>query len=457
MRIDAATIKSIVHGAQFYGVPEHTKFGLINISHIKEFESQDRSDTELYCVVYEDDPDQEGWYDLKFDRSKNIQRLSTRKDLVFLVDSRVNDLDVRGIRYIRVPNIFNAVEEILNYVLSTIQPRIVGVTGSVGKTTSVAFIQSVLERRFGCGRIYAKRLTPLTLSSWIANYLEPKHQMLVLEYAMYRKHHVGELAKMLKPYVGVMLNIKRMHLGVHGINTLEDIRDGKRALIEQSEVALLNADDDMVMTLARKGDFTFSLSNKKADAYLEREGAEAVLKLNNSNQTLRFLPYVRTQLFYYQSLAAGLVGSLLDIPPEEISVALTQFRPESRIRWVTIAGKQMLFEGDVTHSGRMSALTDHNYDSSVLLVYRMDFADENVDLQVDDLSRVFSRLDEVRILDTEENRDVMSTYGFANCTLVTKENFLKNIDAYKLKILHWGAYFRRHEGLEDLFASINSA
>jgi len=437
---------------EVHNVSDRTSFNRLNIVYIREFETGSVGDgNELYFVVYEDNPKEEGWYTNAFDRAKNIPKLRQRSDIVFVVDGRVSDSDMHGLKYLRVPDVFLAIDQLREHVLSTTNPMVVGVTGSVGKTTTTAMIQSILSGQFECGRIYSKRLTPLNLSSWIVNYLDPSHQVLCLEYSMYRPHHIEALTRILKPRVGVMLNIKRVHLGVFGINTLLDIREAKRSLVEKAETAVLNVDDPLVVSLKRRGDLTFSFTDHCADAFLESDGEEALIRLNFTNQSIRFRPYVRTDLFYYQSLASALTASFLGVPAEAISGALNQFRPaENRIRWIAVRGETFLFDGDATYAGRLSALAENRYSTSILLIVEFNFGEENVSLQAEDLSGVFGQFSEVRVLDSQVNQEALSRYRIRNCSLVSKEQFLHGVSSFEFKVIHFGIYFRRYKDLGHL-------
>ena len=272
---------------------------------------------------------------------------------------------------------------------------------------------------------------------------------------MYRKNHIDILTNILKPNIGVFLNIQRMHLGVQGITTLEDIVESKKALIKKSQLGLLNLDDPLISQLKRKGDLGFSLVDSKADAFISNSGREVILILNYTNQVVRFVPYVKTSLFYYQASVAGLLGAHFGIAPALISNALESFRPaENRINWINILGQKVLFDGDVTISSRMLSLAEHHYTSSVLLIHSFDFGEEDVDLQVDDFARVFSMFTEVRVFDTEENRTIISRYSLRNIIFVKKDSFLSDLSRFEFKVLHFGTYFRKHKNLSFLLNSI---
>lgn len=448
MDLSVRILRDIIPSARFFNVHEDDAFTVLNVAHLKQFEHVGPHDKILYFCVYEDDPDLMGWYTKPFDRTQNILSMSGDERITFVVDSRISDERLIGVRYVRVDNIFQAIDQIRRRILMLVQPIIIGVTGSVGKTTTVALVESVLQKKFGCGRIYSKRLTPLTLSSWLVNFLMASHEVLALEYSMYRKNHIGALIDILQPSFGVFLNVKRMHLGVEGINTLADIVEGKKALVRRSARAALNIDDELVRPLRRNGDFGFSLVDRSADVYVSSNGSETVLSLNFVGQTVRFFPYIKTCLFYQQVAVAGLLGVYLGVAPESIQAALEEFKPaENRINWINVKGEQVLFDGDVTVSGRMASLSEHQYASSILLIHSFNFGEENVDLQAEDFARVFATFSETRVLDTEENREIVSRYSW-NVVMVTKDDFLYEFSKFEFRVLHFGIYFRKHKDLE---------
>ena len=116
----------------------------------------------------------------------------------------------------------------------------------------------------------------------------------------------------------------------------------------------------------------------------------------------------------------------------------------------------MLFDGDVTYGARMLALAEHHYPSSVLLVHSFDFGGQVVETQIDDMAEIFSRFTETRILDTEENRAMVSKYGWKNLQFVSKEDLLAGMRDFEFKVLHFGIYFRKHIDLIYLKQFLNT-
>ena len=117
MKLNLQTLLRIIPDAKCSGLRGDEDIDILNIAHLKQFESFSPQSVILYFAVYEDYPEEMGWYNKPFDRALNIQRLSVNENLVFVVDSRVSDEQLVGVRYIRVNNIYHAVERICSYIL----------------------------------------------------------------------------------------------------------------------------------------------------------------------------------------------------------------------------------------------------------------------------------------------------------------------------------------------------
>ncbi|HUW95293.1 MAG TPA: UDP-N-acetylmuramoyl-tripeptide--D-alanyl-D-alanine ligase, partial [Anaerolineae bacterium] len=89
--------------------------------------------------------------------------------------------------------------------------RVVGITGSVGKTTTKEAIHSVLSKSFPTLKSeenYNNEIgLPLTLLQ-----LDHRHERVVLELGMYALGEVALLADIALPQVGVVTNVTRSHL-----------------------------------------------------------------------------------------------------------------------------------------------------------------------------------------------------------------------------------------------------
>jgi hypothetical protein len=453
LRITTDVLRRVWPSAAFHGVAEPTTFGRVDAAHVPAFDGQPPDGPVLYCCVYEDRPDADGWYGVPFDRTGAV--LTPREDHVFLVDDRVDGAlpadALAGVPHIRVPDVHAAVEMLREWVVATVRPTVVGVTGSVGKTTTVALIQGMLGRVEPCARAYSKRLTPLTLASCVINGLDREHRYLALEYALQRCHHVRELAQLLAPDCGLLLNLRPDHKGMGGITSLDEIVQGKVPLLEAASIRFVNADEPRLSGHRGAGYHTFSLRDRRADAFVEadsRVAGRALLHLRGLERPLSFRPYVRTNLFFYQAAAAALVARVLGVPPDAVVEALEGFVPaEERIPWVSMAGRPVLFDGEITSSDRLLELSRHRYTTALLLVHALDVGDADLEDQTARMRELLYGFDDVRFLDTNGNRAVAERRGMR---LTSREEWSEGIEEYEYVVLHSGGYWREHQDLGAL-------
>jgi UDP-N-acetylmuramoyl-tripeptide--D-alanyl-D-alanine ligase len=112
---------------------------------------------------------------------------------------------------LRVDSSLQALHQVATYWRNQHHPRVIGVTGSVGKTTTKELIATVLARRYRTLRSrgsYNNEIgLPLTLLQ-----LTSAHERVVLEMGMYDVGEIADLARIARPHVGVVTNIGPVHL-----------------------------------------------------------------------------------------------------------------------------------------------------------------------------------------------------------------------------------------------------
>lgn len=132
--------------------------------------------------------------------------------------------------------------------------RVIGVTGSVGKTSTKELVTQVLNQRYRTlknqGNFNNEIGLPLTIIS-----LNSSHQRAVLEMGFYKTGEIALLCQIAQPQVGVITNIGTVHAERAG--SQEAIARGKAELVEAlppapEGVAILNADDPWVRPMAEK-------------------------------------------------------------------------------------------------------------------------------------------------------------------------------------------------------------
>jgi UDP-N-acetylmuramoyl-tripeptide--D-alanyl-D-alanine ligase len=131
-------------------------------------------------------------------------------------------------------------------------PRVIGITGTVGKTTAKDLTATALATRFRThrskGNLNSREGLPLALLS-----LQRDHEISVLEMAMDSKGELRYLSSIAKPEIGVVLNVGLTH--VSKLGSIEAIAEEKLSLVRGLPswgTAIINADDPRVAE-TRKG------------------------------------------------------------------------------------------------------------------------------------------------------------------------------------------------------------
>lgn len=159
-----------------------------------------------------------------------------------LVVERRTEL-AHGVVEVLVSSTWEALFSVAGYVRDRVNPLVVGVTGSNGKTSTKEMAAAVLERKFNVlrttGNLNTETGVPLTVLK-----LESEHTALVVEMGMQRAGDIGRLAALAKPAVGIITNIGSVHMEF--FDSQEHLARSKGELVASlpaSGAAVLNADD----------------------------------------------------------------------------------------------------------------------------------------------------------------------------------------------------------------------
>jgi len=155
---------------------------------------------------------------------------------------------------LRAANTLEALQKAAKAWRAQSDVRVIGITGSVGKSTTKELVADVLSRRYKTvrspGNLNNEIGLPLSLLRLTEN-----HERAVLEMGFYVPGEIGLLCEIAKPQIGVVTNISQVHLERAG--SMDAIVCGKGELVEAlppapEGVAILNYDEPLVRELAER-------------------------------------------------------------------------------------------------------------------------------------------------------------------------------------------------------------
>jgi len=239
-----------------------------------------------------------------------------------------------------VPNSVAALQKAAGYWRQQNSVRVIGITGSVGKTTSKEFISSVLSQRYRTlkseGNYNNEIGLPLTLLC-----LTPAHQRVVLEMGMYDLGEIAQLAEIARPQIGVVTNVGPSHL--ERLGTIERIAQAKAELPQslpsanEGGIAILNIDDERVRAMAGQTQarvFTYGLS-PNADLWaddIESKGLEGTrFRFHYRQETVHARVPMLGRHSVHTALSAAAVGLVEGLSWSDIATGLSDQSVQLRL------------------------------------------------------------------------------------------------------------------------------
>jgi UDP-N-acetylmuramoyl-tripeptide--D-alanyl-D-alanine ligase len=205
---------------------------------------------------------------------------------------------------------------------------VIGVTGSVGKTTTRQMIHTVLGCRWSgtaSPRNYNNCLgVPLSMLAW-----NPSDDYAVLELGASQAGEIAQLAALCEPQIGVITRIGEAHLGgFGGRQTIAESKAELLAALPEDGLAVLNGDDAELVRLRRRSRAKAVWVGRTAECDLSATNVKSGggrLNFDVDGQRVNVPVWGRHHLT--SALAAYAVGKSYGLPAAEIAEALARFKP----------------------------------------------------------------------------------------------------------------------------------
>jgi len=253
---------------------------------------------------------------------------------VVVDDPELNGVREGDIRYILVPDTLDALQALASFHRDYSKAKIIGITGSNGKTTTKELLAAVLSEQFKI--IYTKGNlnnhigVPLTLLS-----IRESTEIAIVEMGANHQGEIAELSAIAKPHYGLITNIGTAH--IEGFGSLDGIKKGKgelfQAIKERQGHLFVNKSDKAVLDLA--GEYKSTILFSQIDSF---DGVSIDIQNVDGSIELEFewdggLHRGRTNLYGEYNvpnlLAALNIGYYFNIAPPIALRALEKYIPEN--------------------------------------------------------------------------------------------------------------------------------
>lgn len=429
------------HVVKTYNINENdlnTVFDWIDIVKTKTIKPESEPKQILFCAVYEEQPEKDGWYEIGFDkRIKIFEVWEKSPNTIFLVDrtlKNIFELKNIGVKIIEIPDIFDGCELIFRKILEITQPLTIGVTGSVGKTTTVALLEDIFLTEGKVLRIYSKRLSPLSIITCVINNLEQDTDFIVMEYSLYRSNHVFELARLLTPNIAILLNIQDSHIGIDSnLKNQKDLFKAKVVLLESAEKSII--------------------SQELIEFYYESNLRLKKLFIFDNTPIKDIFPFVDTNLMWLQINSSLLAYQLITNkePDTLVYEKINNFSPkENRLLKFTYMQNNIIFCGESTYASRLFELINGNHENCKLILLNLDTGNEPIVPQLTLFKKIRDSISEIYICENIEPKYNDLVANILKPELIFKINQLEKIlNKPGTYIVHYGGFFKRNT--EKLF------
>ena len=261
---------------------------------------------------------------------------------------------------IKVKNAIKCMQEIAKYKRSLYDIPVIGVTGSVGKTSTKDIIASVMSKKYKTLKTignYNNHIgVPLTILSL------NDETAAVIEMGMNHKGEISVLTKIARPTMSVITNIGTSHIGELG--SRENILKAKLEILEGMEEdspVIINNDNDMLHEWYLKNKdyrniITYGIDNKSdimaEDIYTDAEGSKFTVNVQGKKYNVEI--NIGGKHFITNSLCAICVGLQNNIEMEKIIEGIKEFE---------LTKRRMETKGGINSSTIINDSYNASYDS----------------------------------------------------------------------------------------------
>ena len=209
--------------------------------------------------------------------------------------------------------------------------KVIGVTGSVGKTSTKDIIANVMSQKYKTLKTEGNNNNNIGLPLTILRLKD--EEVAVIEMGMNHLGEISYLSKIAKPDIAVITNIGTSHIG--NLGSRENILKAKLEIMDgmKNVKLVLNNDNDLLNSWQEKNKekieiHTFGINNEsefKADEIEFHENSSEFI-CNNNNQKIKISVPVGGEHFILNALCGTAFGKIFGLSDDEIRKGIGSFQ-----------------------------------------------------------------------------------------------------------------------------------
>lgn len=233
-----------------------------------------------------------------------------------------------------------ALQQLGKYYLSKINPLVIAVSGSNGKTTTKDMIASILSTQMNVTKTHANFNNAIGVPVTLLN-MESNTEAVVVEMGMSHFGELDALSKLVSPDIAVLTMIGEAHIEFFG--TRDKIADAKMEIthgLREDGTFVFNGDEPLLRERAKKVQqiqktFGRQLNNDIYATSVEQSDTDIKFKVNLWPDEQFEIPMIG-EYNVNNAMAAMMVGHIAHVTPAHIKKGLKEVKlTANRAEWIT--------------------------------------------------------------------------------------------------------------------------
>lgn len=255
-----------------------------------------------------------------------VKQVFEKQAACVLVEKEMKE--IVGHPYIVVDSTLQAIKDLAEFYRRNLNIKVVGITGSVGKTSTKEFVGSVLSENYKVLKTAGNFNNEIGLPLTIFN-INSQHEIAVLEMGISDFGEMTRLTKIARPDVCVITNIGLCHL--ENLGTRDGVLKAKTEMFRFANEhynVVLNGDDDKLITVnpINENDIYFYGIDQKKDIYAKEiellgiEGSKCIIVTPLGEMPITIS--IPGKHMIYNAMAATAVGIILNMDLKQIKAGI---------------------------------------------------------------------------------------------------------------------------------------